>query len=155
MPTVIIFVGTPTCGKTTFANKLVKRGYTSVSRDAIRDLLFGTNYKQNPLDEKKVNRQQTYQIDCLIAQNKDVVLDNCHCSHKYIDEAIKPFKEAGYDIKIKFFDLIPLWKVIYRNIKRYVQTGHNFKFIPYKIIKRFRENYKKIDKSKYKEYDYV
>lgn len=148
IPKVVITVGIPTSGKTTWIKKnLLPEGFKSVSRDDIRVELCG-KYKNIPFTkefEQKVTTIFDNTLSDLMVRHKDIVLDNTHCKKGYIDAAIQKFKGTDYEIYVIFFD-IPIWKAYLRNFKRGLLTG---KWIPKKVIKQMLSNYKKINQNDY------
>lgn len=149
---IIILCGIPAAGKSTWTKNYIKNNSWStysISRDDIRDLL-PQPYVYTKDNENKVTRIFNNKLEHCIARGFDIVLDNCHCREKYIDELLnRPIFSLAdkYNVYVKFFD-IPLWKAYYRAIKRRIQTG---KDIPLKVIRDMYKNYKKIDKNKYKD----
>lgn len=143
MANIVILVGIPCSGKSTWARNFK---YV-VSRDTIREYLFGKNYKQNFDSEKLVTSNFNEMLDSYIEYIKEpIILDNTHCKKAYIDEILKRYSKQN--IKIKFFD-VSLPKAYYRNIKRWIFTG---KWIPFKVIDQMYKNYKKINKKDYEQY---
>lgn len=156
-PTAIILCGVPTSGKSTWIRKnLAPTGemrnagtrYTVLSRDYLREITYGKNYKPSSKSESHITEVFNRQVGIYIENNQSVVIDNTHAREKYLKEIIKTFFDAGYIVKVKFFD-IPLWKAYYRNIKRGLQTG---KWIPVKVIKSMKESYDKINQKGYEKY---
>ncbi len=149
MKTIVILVGIPCSGKSTWAqlNRADMKAYI-VSRDDIREneYFFIQPFKICKSNEDKVTELfDNIAIQALNAFDS-IILDNTHCKESYIDNVIK--KYSGENIVIKFFT-IPLWKAHYRNIVRYILDG---KYIPFKIINNMYKNYNKINKDKYKKW---
>jgi len=143
---IIILVGIPTAGKSTWAYERywnITESCYLLSRDRIREQLFGKKYHQNKHDEEIVTKR-FYQILNIQLQICDtVILDNTHCHEKYITEIVD--KYPNNPIEVKFFDL-PLYEAYFRNVKRYLLEG---KWIPFKVIKSMHKNYLKINQNKY------
>lgn len=151
IPKLVIVSGIPTSGKTTWIKKvLLPEGFVSISRDDIREEIYG-NYKKIVFSfdsENRVSEIFENKMRKAIAHKDDIVLDNTHAKKGYLDAAIKRFEKEGYEIYIKFFD-ISKRKAYFRNIKRYLMTG---KWIPFKVIDAMYNNYNKINKNDYISY---
>lgn len=155
--TVIITVGIPTSGKSTWAKNYQQmqyypgddfRSFRIVSRDNLRESIYGKDYKPSSDKEKYITQVFNKMIDDCIRAKKPMILDNTHCKEAYLKEALKRFEGTDYSVKIKFFDL-PLWRAFIRNHKRRWETG---KFIPWSVIKAMKKNYDKINQKNYERY---
>lgn len=156
---IIILVGIPNSGKSTYTRKYIWDKHipdntdrvVSLSRDNIRLELFGKRYKPHSNSEKRVTEVfETRFVDFLTNDwTKEIILDNTHCKEGYIDELIRKYGN-DYKISIKFLD-ISLFKAHCRNILRYLKEGY-FKWIPIKILNQYYKNYNKINKKKYTKY---
>ena len=149
MPEIIIFVGIPNSGKTTFRKKFEHISHAILCRDDVRDSLF-KDYRYTKNNEDKVTRIINADFDILTRFKSNIIIDQTNCKTSYIDEWLKRIPE-GYVVKIKFFD-IPLWQAHVRNILRWVKCG---KWIPLKIMNQMYKNYQKLDKKKYEHLFYV
>lgn len=143
-PEIIILCGVPCSGKSTWANTYQEiHGHAIISRDDIREE-FWEKYSYTDSNEARVtkifDRYLRQRIEC----SHDIILDNTHCSEKYLDAEIKR-KPVGYTLRIMFFNC-PLWLAHYRNIIRWATTG---KYIPIKVINNMKKNYDKIQRDKY------
>jgi predicted kinase len=141
----IILVGIPTSGKSTFAKSLEAEGWFVLSRDALREQIFGKGYKQNHKDEEFITEMYERLLESAISENMNIVLDNTHCRNRYIQQAMNYFKGTSYYVYIKFFD-IGLYHALYRNVIRYIKTG---KWIPIKVIQNMYNSYKNINQYHY------
>jgi predicted kinase len=155
--TVIIMCGIPTSGKSTWAKAYQQmqyypgddfRSFRIMSRDALRESIYGKDYKPSSDKEKYITEVYNKIMNDCIRLKKPMILDNTHCKESYLKEALKRFEGTDYSVKIKFFDL-PLWKAFVRNHKRKWQTG---KFIPWNVIKAMKKNYDKINQTDYAKY---
>lgn len=149
-PKIIILCGIPASGKSTWTKNYIKNNSWStysVSRDDIRELL-SQPYVYTKENENTVTRLFNNKLEHCISRGFDIVLDNCHCRERYLDGLLSsPILNLNtYNVYIKFFD-IPLWKAYYRAIIRRMRTG---KDVPLRVIRDMYKNYKKIDKTKYK-----
>lgn len=159
---IIVLCGIPTSGKTTWRENFLKNhSYArAVSRDDIRDRLFGKDYwkkqkeKLNYAYSRTANERfvtevfdrqvQSYLEDINV---QAIVLDNTHCQESYLDRIILKY-EGKVRVYINFFD-ISITKAYYRNIIRWLKTG---KRIPVKVIKNMYDSYNDINKSRYEKY---
>jgi predicted kinase len=141
----VILVGIPTSGKSTFAKQLESEGWFVLSRDSLREQIFGKNYKQNRKDEEFITEMYDRLLESAISEKMSIVLDNTHCRDKYIRQAMNYFKGTKYHVFIKFFE-IGFYHALYRNVIRYIKTG---KWIPIHVIENMYNNYKKIDQDTY------
>lgn len=154
---VTILVGIPCSGKSTLAAKIAKLSpstTTIISRDDIRLLLYGKNYKHNHNSEKEVTDTFNRLFNQVIKDRtiSHVILDNTHCKESYINPwvnwATLPVNLNKVELKVRFLD-ISYTKACYRNIVRFMLTG---KWIPWNIMKAIYNSYNKINKSKYAAY---
>jgi predicted kinase len=143
---IIILMGVPCSGKSTWARSRHLSTYI-VSRDTIREEMFGKGYKMSSRNEDKVSWMFNYKVGLALANHNIAVLDNTHCKEKYLDDLIKRY-EATCDIKIVRFPC-PLWKALTRNVTRWLSTG---KWIPPRVIMTMYKNYVAINLSKYEKY---
>lgn len=125
----IILQGPPCSGKSTFAAMIPE--FEVISRDKIRKELFGDNYKQNWKQEELVTEYEDYLYAEVKQKNLDVIIDNTNLKQKYIDR-IEKLLPDHYHLIVRFKQ--PLWRLVYRNFKRYFQTK---KWIPLRVLYRF------------------
>lgn len=77
--TIVVLVGLPGSGKSTFARQQVRPGVRVVNRDTIRVHLFGTGYAQSvpdPAREALVTQHEVQQVEAALGDAKDVVVDD-------------------------------------------------------------------------------
>lgn len=146
-PEIIVLCGVPCSGKSSWASIHQEiYGHAIISRDDIR-AEFWEDYKFSTYNEARVTTIFNHYLNQRITTNCSVILDNTHCSEKYLNAEIKR-KPEDYTLKIIFFDC-PLWLAHYRNVIRFVTTG---KWIPVKVINNMKKNYDKIQKDRYEQY---
>ena len=96
MTTLILTVGYPRSGKSTWARSM---RLPIVNRDSIRLALHGKPYLQEA--EDMVTVIQDYMVKSLSLAGHDVIiLDATHLDMKYINR----WYDKGYDVKFKVFD---------------------------------------------------
>lgn len=105
MTKIIVLVGPPNSGKTTWTKNFMNNNidYVKVSRDDIRQSLFNSWVVSNQM-ENVISKLQNQMILTLIQNNVNVILDNTHCKMKYIQDIIDCFGSSA-DIIFKIFDV--------------------------------------------------
>ena len=154
MKKIIILVGIPCSGKSTYTKTLSKSfdKYTVIiSRDNIREFgwLFKQPYKFSKKNEDLVTQEFNRIFNLWLEPEREcsaICLDNTHVKEKYIDSIITEHLDCI--IEVKFFDT-SLLKAHYRNIIRYITTG---KWIPISVMNNMYKSYNKINKQKYAKY---
>lgn len=145
-PQVKILSGIPCSGKSTYTKTCT--GYKIISRDRIRLDMFGYDYKQVDKSERQVANMFNKILDIMIENKDNIIIDNTNVKETHLNEFIKKFNGSGYDIEIKFFDIL-LWKAKYRNVIRRLKTG---KWTPINVINQMYNSFQKINRSNYKQY---
>lgn len=134
MPKCYILSGAPLSGKSTWARR---QNYMPVlSCDILRQDYHNGKYVYDPAIEEKV-WEDFYRRVSLFTQS--FIIDNTNCKKKYIDK-IKSVLSSDFEIIYVKFE-IPLWKSYIRNVERWLMTG---KWIPFKVIKNMKKNYKEL-----------
>ena len=150
LPVVVIMCGPPASGKSTFIKKTMTGTFATLSRDEIRGRWYGPKYKPNKTREDAVTLEYNAFRKGCIKREQHIIVDKTNCNEGHLNEEIKTFKDSGYIIFIKFFDVsYPM--LIFREIKRRL-TNRSKPSVPFKVIKDMKKRYDKIDKSKYNEY---
>ena len=143
MASCYILIGPPCSGKSTRAKELqniLTHWYgiklITLSCDAIREELFGINYKFSSTKERMVWNAFYMRLDAYSKNNYHIIIDNTNCKIEYLKK-IKKIIPSTYHFECIFFD-IPLWKLYFRNYTRWFQTG---KWIPFKVINNMKKNF--------------
>ena len=161
--TVIVLVGTPCSGKSTWIkknmNKIIMKHQCQVdviSRDAIRLQYFSPDgtYVFNPLNEKNVTEIFNDKLKQSAEKSKAVIiLDNTHVKRSYIEAYFRYFEslinQGKAKIYIKVFDE-PYWKLCLRNIRRKISEK---KWIPFKALKKMYNDFQSLNLIGYESYD--
>lgn len=105
MVKIIVLVGPPNSGKTTWTKDFMSKNkdYVKISRDDLRQTLFGSWVVSNQM-ENVISDIQKQMIMTLINNNINIILDNTHCKMKYIQQIIDDFSHTS-DIIFKVFDV--------------------------------------------------
>jgi predicted kinase len=148
-PQLKILSGIPCSGKSTYI-KTNCVGFEVISRDNIRDELFGKTYKPHSKKEDRITDVFMLQLLIQLDLKRNVVIDNTNVKEGYIDKFLNLMNEnyPQYNIEIIFFD-ISLFKAKVRNILRYLKTG---KWIPMNVMDVMYRNYNKLNRNKYLKY---
>lgn len=160
MRTIIILSGISASGKSTWTRNKIQtcQNFISVSRDKIRELMFGYdestvhNYYKSPnfkANEKLISVFQTTNIRQALSQGFDVIIDNTNLDKYFIEEIMKEFPQCDFefvliecDVEIaKLRDAQRLRKVggdvIDKQFKQlqHLKTVFNFEKIYSKLVK--------------------
>lgn len=86
---MLVLIGLPASGKSTFALKLIKENtnFVRISRDDLRMSLFGTEH--NPSVEGFITSVQDSLIKNALHKGKSVVIDNCNIRQQYRNDLFK------------------------------------------------------------------
>jgi predicted kinase len=141
-PKILILVGAPGSGKSSFAKYFIRteENWTRVCRDDFRAMQFqGT--RGNDATEGVITYAIEASIEAFLLKKWNVIIDATHCKKEYINQYIKRFNHLA-DIQFKVFD-VPLEELEKRCLEREMQTG---KQIPKSVIAKYYtglENLKK------------
>lgn len=132
MPKVMLLVGIPGSGKSTYAKLYLDR-YERLSADDIRKELYGDAGNQgNPSQVFSVffNR-----LKILLKENKDIVIDNTNCKKEHRDKLLKFIKETNtfYDVEYYFVDT-SLKKSLDRNSQRSRKVPEEIVYAMYRSL---------------------
>ena len=123
---ILITIGIPASGKTTFAKELVSQGWKRVNKDDLRWML--DNYVYSKDNEKFIVELRNYIIRSLILQGHNIVIDDTNINPQnerdirnivklMNNESIESGQKYQYEVETKIFD-VPLNICIERNSKR-------------------------------------
>lgn len=119
---VIINIGVPASGKSTFTDNYIKKnpGWVKVSRDDFRYMLKGVGFCE-PKIEKMITELQNKTIVTALANKLNVIIDNTHLKVSYINEMKNLVKEYA-SVKYMVFD-VPLKTLLERDSAREKSVG--------------------------------
>ncbi|WP_118949668.1 phosphatase domain-containing protein [Taibaiella helva] len=141
-PQLLILVGAPGSGKSTFARYHLRThtNWMRLSRDDFRQMHFTYSFLQDQ-EERKITRMIDAAIASLLAERTNVILDATHTQKKYLDEYIDKFNTVA-DIHFKVFEAPEA--VLYQRCEdRYRETG---KRIPRQAIQKHMANLEALKK---------
>lgn len=116
MKQIILCVGVPCSGKSTWTNKILKDGlnkenYFLISRDKIRQSLIGdkgnVEYWENYASqiEETIIPIELFQLENLLTKGVNIIIDDTHSKIVDLERIIKLAYYYDYDIKIKIFEI--------------------------------------------------
>lgn len=125
MRTIHFTIGPPGCGKTTFANNMVRErsDIATVQLDGIRAALFGSKraFWDNPSDDRRLVVRKAYGIlfkNLLKNTKLDIILPNTNLNVHFYDHAVALAAEFDCRIEVHVFDAVTLGELLERNAIR-------------------------------------
>lgn len=131
-PKLLILVGAPGSGKSTFAKYLLRteNNWVRVNRDDFRMMQFGDTLMDTYYEERISIMVQTCTIE-LLKKKTNVVIDATNCGLRTLEDMVQTYT-AYADIYFKVFDL-PVNELVERCDKRNAEIG---KFISKRVIEK-------------------
>ena len=131
-PQLLILVGAPGSGKSTFARYFIRTedNWVRVNRDDFRQMQFGDSL-MSPFYEERITKMVEASVITLLKHHTNVIIDATNCSLRTLEDMIQAYTEYA-DISFKVFDL-SVEELVKRCDKRCEQTG---KFIPKSAIEK-------------------
>ena len=131
-PKLLILVGAPGSGKSTFARYFIRTedNWVRVNRDDFRLMQFGDTL-MSPFYEERITKMVEASVITLLKHHTNVIIDATNCSLRTLEDMIQAYTEYA-DISFKVFDL-SVEELVKRCDKRCEQTG---KFIPKSAIEK-------------------
>ena len=147
---VIISVGLPFSGKSTYATELIKNdsSYVEINRDNIRKKLFHiggwSDYEITTERENQVTTEQFNEIRQAIDSGKNIIITNTNLRMKYVRRFVSLFEHYNCDIKIVLFS-VTLIELIRRNFessyhnteKDIVDSFNHYNWLKEKVISKY------------------
>ena len=137
MMRIILTVGPPACGKTTWAENYIKEHpeFVNVNRDDIRYALFGRYYNVNEIE---VTSRQKERVIKVLQSGKSVIISDTNLNDAFIYVWENIAKEFGIELEYKHFFGVSLADLLERNKNRE-------RVVPERVIRdmytRCREKY--------------
>ena len=114
-PKILLLMGLPGSGKTTYAKELVSDGWVRSSKDDLRSMM--DNGKWSKGNEKRVLRLRDQIIRDAVNSGSNVVVDDTNFEDRHRDHISALAEECGADFEVLFIDT-PLEECISRNENR-------------------------------------
>lgn len=116
MTQLVLLIGLPGSGKSTWAEPQVQQGWTWVSSDRVRQQLFGDAAIQGPWSA--IGAELDNQLRAAVSVKAGTIYDATHCQRKQRRLALAHCRAAGFtSISGLWFD-VPLGLCLSRNAQR-------------------------------------
>lgn len=121
---MIITVGLPGSGKTTWAMEYIKQNpkTINVNRDDIRFMLYGVYYG-DPIDENQVTKVQHSIINGAFKKNEDVIVSDTNLNRSTVRSLIGVAEKWAAGVEFKYFTDVTTAKCILRDSVRSRKVG--------------------------------
>ncbi|MDO4881070.1 MAG: AAA family ATPase [Capnocytophaga sp.] len=131
-PKLLILVGAPGSGKSTFARYFLRTedNWVRINRDDFRMMQFGDSL-MSPFYEERISKMVNASVITLLKNNTNVIIDATNSSLRTLEDMVRVFTEYA-DISFKVFEL-SLEELVARCDKRYAETG---KFISKSVLEK-------------------
>lgn len=135
MPEILVLMGLPASGKTTYALELVKErknGWKRINKDDLRSMIDCSQHSKDA--ERQILEARDALIRVFCASNKNIVIDDTNLHPKHLESIKNIAKEfPGYVAKSKMFD-ISVEEAIKRDYMRENSVGAD-------VIRRMAKDY--------------
>lgn len=132
-PRLLILIGAPGSGKSTFSKYLLRteENWVRINRDDFRMMQFGGTLMTTDI-ESNITKMVNASVRSLLQTKTNVVLDATNCNNRVLEDYISQFNDLA-DIHFKIFQE-SIETLVHRCEKRNEETG---KYISTSTIKRF------------------
>ena len=121
MARLVVLVGLPASGKSTYARQLVEQGFTRVNRDELRSMLHAGVYSL--ANEEIVKATESAIISVALRAHHDVIIDDTNLSRGIVDRWFTLARNSGVsDYSTHIFDT-PLEECVARDALREHPVG--------------------------------
>ncbi len=143
-PFVIILVGHPLVGKTTWIkNNFNLDDISIISRDEILMDVAGTmdyNLAYEIVDQKLVDKQLKLKLENVSKSNKNTIIDMTHMGSKRRKYNLSHFGDDFYKVAVVF----PILDIEEYEIRNKERTLNENKSIPYSVVERMVSNFQPV-----------
>lgn len=122
---VILTVGAPACGKSTWAKAEVAKdplNWVRINNDDLRAMLNGSVYSAE--SEKMITDTRNYLIRDSLKRKKNIIIDNVNANRRHFDDVCKIAKSVNVSVQVlekSFF--VDLEELIARDAARSAKVG--------------------------------
>lgn len=128
---LVMMKGLPGSGKSTYARKLVDKGYVRVNKDDLRMMLNNGSFSK--ANEKLVQKIEDEAVRAALSSGRSVVVDNTHFNPKHAQRLLETATGHNATFEEVFLDT-PLEDCIKNDLKRDRSVGE-------KVIRRMYNQY--------------
>lgn len=141
---IVILIGNIGTGKSTYTKKLCLMGYYAISRDAIRYMVGGGNYRFEPDYEPIIFKSEIDIVENYMKCGLPIAVDEVGISKSKRAIYINLAKVYGYKVKVIVMPKLNLTKTLKR--KKVVTHGQDAE-VWATVYKRFNSEYEKPQKT--------
>lgn len=113
----VICRGIPASGKSTYARKLVEKGYKRVNRDDLRAMVDSSKWSK--ANEKLIKSMERAMVSYMLLAGENVIVDDTNCDLRTVEEwaALARTVNPSVEVRVALFNT-PLAVCLERNAKR-------------------------------------
>jgi predicted kinase len=138
-PKILILVGCPCSGKSTFAEYYSKfNDVVRVNRDEMRMMMKFTEFLESE-DEVLLSKMIESMVETALRKGRNVLIDNTHTKKEFINQLIQKFNHLA-EIEFKVLD-VPLPELLRRNALRERKIPVNVIKEMYQRLESLKQNF--------------